>query len=66
VAALENVKQSTAAPMTGLAFEFLVLTASHSGEVRLAARSEIDWELGKWTVPAERMKVRRQQLNSCQ
>ena len=43
-----------------LAFEFLVLTAARSGEVRGAAWSEIDREEGVWTVPASRMKTARE------
>jgi integrase len=43
---------------TRLAFEFLILTASRSGEVRLANWSEIDLEKALWIVPAERMKAR--------
>lgn len=39
------------------ALEFLVLTASRSGEVRGAAWSEFDLDAGVWTVPAERMKA---------
>ena len=43
---------------TRLAFEFLILTASRSGEVRLATWDEIDLDAALWTVPAERMKAR--------
>ena len=43
---------------TRLAFEFLILTASRSGEVRLATWDEIDLDAALWTVPAERMKGR--------
>ena len=39
------------------AFEFLVLTAARSGEVRLAHWDEIDLEAREWTVPAERTKA---------
>lgn len=41
-----------------LAFEFLILTASRSGEVRLATWDEFDLDAALWTVPAERMKAR--------
>ncbi len=58
--AMEKVRQSTADPGTKLAFEFLVLTAARSGEVRLATWDEIDWDERKWTVPAEHMKARRE------
>ena len=58
--AIEKVRNSTADAVTKLAFEFLVLTAARSGEVRLAAWPEINWRERKWTVPAERMKTRRE------
>jgi len=43
-----------------LAFEFLVLTAARSGEVRLATWAEMDTAEQVWTVPAERMKAKRE------
>ncbi len=58
--AMEKVKQSTADPVTKLAFEFLVLTAARSGEVRLATWDEIDWDERKWTVPVGHIKARRE------
>ena len=57
--ALERVRTSNASPATKLAFEFLVLTAGRSGEVRRAEWKEIDFETATWTVPAERMKAGR-------
>ncbi|WP_170343491.1 tyrosine-type recombinase/integrase [Ruegeria arenilitoris] len=45
-----------------LALEFLILTASRSGEVRLALWSEIDEENALWAIPAERMKARRKHV----
>jgi integrase len=42
------------------ALEFLVLTAARSGEVRGATWDEIDLERGMWTVPATRMKMKRE------
>jgi integrase len=42
-----------------LALEFTILTAARSGEVRGARWSEVDFEAGVWTIPAERMKARR-------
>ncbi len=58
--ALEQVRESTADPVTKLSFEFLVLTAARSSEVRLATWPEVDLESATWTVPAERMKARRE------
>ena len=57
--AVARVRESTADAPTKLAFEFLVLTASRSGEVRTAEWSEIVWEAATWEVPAARMKARR-------
>lgn len=43
--------------MAARALEFTILTAARSGEVRGASWSEMDFEAGIWTVPAERMKA---------
>lgn len=45
--------------MTRLALEFLILTAARSGEVRGAAWDEIDFENKIWTIPADRMKMKK-------
>ncbi|MYI96466.1 MAG: tyrosine-type recombinase/integrase [Acidobacteria bacterium] len=58
--AIEAVLGSEARVTVKLGFEFLVLTASRSGEVRGARWAEIDIEGGEWTIPAERMKSRRE------
>ena len=42
------------------ALEFMALTAARSGEVRGATWDEIDLEAMLWTVPAARMKMRRE------
>lgn len=42
------------------ALRFLVLTAARSGEVRGARWEEIDTEAGVWTIPAARMKMKRE------
>ena len=57
--ALDTVLASSAWALSKLAFEFLVLTAARSGEVRGARWEEIDFESATWTVPAERMKAAR-------
>ena len=44
---------------TQRAFEFLVLTAARSGEVRLATWDEMDLDAGVWAIPAARMKAKR-------
>lgn len=43
-----------------VALEFLVLTAARSGEVRHAKWSEINLKDGVWTIPAARMKAKRE------
>ena len=60
-AAIETVRASNARPVVKLAFEFLVLTAARSGEVRGAVWTEIDRDEGVWTIPATRMKAKREQ-----
>ena len=42
------------------ALQFIVFTAARSGEAREATWSEIDFEVALWTVPAGRMKMRRE------
>ena len=55
--AIAVVQSSTARASTKLAFEFLVLTAARSGEVRGALWHEVDIDRAMWTVPAARMKA---------
>ncbi len=59
-AAIERVRASNARPVVKLAFEFLVLTAARWGEVRWAEWTEIDRDEGVWTIPATRMKGKRE------
>ena len=59
-AAIHAVQDSHAGISTKLVFEFLVLTAARSGEARLATWKEIDLEAQVWTVPAGRMKAKRE------
>ena len=56
--ALERVRASGAHRATALAFEFLVLTACRSGEVRGARWDEVDEAAATWTVPPTRMKAK--------
>jgi integrase len=46
--------------VTALALEFLILTAARSGEVREATWAEMDLTAKVWTVPAARMKAKRE------
>ena len=57
--AVIQVRESNASIWTKLAFEYLVLTAARSGEVRWADWAEVDWESATWEIPAARMKARR-------
>ena len=60
-AAIETVRTSgSPQPAVKLAFEFLVLTAARSGEVRLATWDEMDVGGGVWTIAATRMKAKRE------
>lgn len=45
---------------SALALRFLILTAARSGEVRGAEWTEIDFEQSVWTIPASRMKAKRE------
>ena len=56
--ALGRVRSSKAHRATALAFEFLVLTACRSGEVRRARWDEVDDAAATWTVPPVRMKAK--------
>ena len=53
-----NARGAKARRATALAFEFLVLTACRSGEVRGARWDEVDDAAATWTVPPERMKAK--------
>ncbi len=53
-------EKQRARPVVKLAFEFLVLTAVRSREVRAALWSEMDAANAVWTIPAERMKGNRE------
>ena len=55
--ALQTLKASGAYIGVKLAFEFLTLTATRSGEVRKATWNEIDFDTGIWNIPAQHMKA---------
>ena len=59
-AAIETVRASRSTGAVKLAFEFLVVTAARSGEVRLATWEEMNVAGRVWTIPAERMKMNRE------
>ena len=58
--AVAAVRSSTAWTGVKLAFEFLVLTAAWSAEVRLATWEEMDMDTLVWVIPASRMKTARE------
>lgn len=45
-----------------LALQAAILTAARSGEVRLARWTEINFETATWTIPADRMKAKREHV----
>ena len=59
---LHVIKNSDAMLSTKLAIELLVLTATRSGEVRLADWSEVDLDAKTWSIPAERMKMNEEHV----
>lgn len=58
--ALGQMRESTADLVTKLLFEFLVLTAARSREVRLAGWLWVNLETATWTVPPDWIKARRE------
>ena len=58
--ALAKIRVSNAWAATKLLLEYTILTATRSGEARLATWSEVNLQAGVWTVPAERMKAGRE------
>lgn len=44
---------------TKIALELLAIVATRPGELRHARWAELDFEQAVWTVPSERMKMRR-------
>ena len=57
---MAQIEESTASPTVKLGFKFLVHTAVRSGDAREAAWDEVDLENKVWTIPAHRMKSRRE------
>ena len=58
--AIAKIRASRAYWATKAAFEFMTLTVVRSGECRLATWDEVDLETATWTIPAERMKAKRE------
>ena len=57
---MAKIRASAAGTATKLMLEYMILTATRSGESRLATWSEVDLQAGVWTIPAERMKSGRE------
>ncbi len=57
--AIVTIRNSKAELSTILALEFLILTATRSGEVRGGHWDEIDEKAKTWTIPANRMKAKK-------
>jgi integrase len=58
-AVIKAVNNCTSSDSVKLAFQFMVLNASRSGEVRGAAWEEIDFTKRIWAIPKDRMKANR-------
>jgi integrase len=54
------VRASDATESARLAFEFLILTATRTSEVLRATWGEFDLDAKTWTIPADRMKAKRE------
>ena len=59
------VEEPTAGHTGALALEFLILTASRTGEVLGVPLAEIDLDARLWTVPPARMKAHREHRGLC-
>ncbi len=59
---IKSVHQSNAMLSTKMALEFLILTATRSGEVRLANWDEVNFQSAIWTIPAQRMKTKEEHI----
>ena len=57
--AVARVRESSTWLGIKLGFEFMVLTAARTIEVRLATWDEIDMEAARWAVPPDHMKAKR-------
>lgn len=57
---IQALRASPADRITRLGLEFLILTVARSGEVRFMDWDEVDIEKATWTLPASRMKARKE------
>jgi integrase len=56
---IQTLRSCRSNPVTKLAFEWLILTATRSSETRGAMRTEVDETTALWVIPKERMKGRK-------
>jgi integrase len=56
---IAELHASNAEPISKLAFEFLILTAARTSDVRKARWSEITFATQTWTIPGDRQTGRR-------
>lgn len=59
---LKAIHGSNASEATKHAIELLILTATRSGEIRLARWDEFDFDDALWRIPAERMKTNEEHI----
>lgn len=57
---IKDLRASDASEIVRLAFEFLILTAARTNEAINAHWGEVDLEQAIWTIPAARMKAKRE------
>jgi integrase len=57
---VDRVRATASFESVRFALEFLILTAARTGEVVYATWPEIDFDSATWTVPAARMKAKRE------
>lgn len=57
---LRRLDSYTGWPVIPQAMKFQILTCTRPGEARGARKSEFDFEAHTWTIPPERMKMRRE------
>ena len=56
---LRKVRESDESELIKLGFEYGILTAARTGEIRQASWDEINWECQTWEIPASHTKMRR-------
>ena len=57
--AVQSIRECEANLPSKLCLEFIILTGCRGGEARAAQWSEIDLKAATWTIPASRMKAKR-------